>query len=390
MKKSMRFTILAVAAAAMIMTGCGKKSGEGAKNGQTLAPVDMRVVMDTHEAFPGHDEFDCYGRQLEMLFPEEAKDTVDADIDIWLFRGKEGYIDLPEYAESENPFLAQAADAYNAAALGWGLWSNYEVYAWKDFEMEEEALTASCNVNVSVFKDKRFRQGAEKYKQDVLEMYRKGSESWSDDYNPGTALDAFMKDLADTFYKPWEEEDSTEFILHDTYKKLKALSNDTYARYQKLTDEKSRVREALRILQYSKDFTHQCSFWLRWADTHTENYGEDFWLLATGTQLLKSGTYYPELQKIWVIWRDLYQMQFGGASRASEIPNDYYNEVRALCYRTCLKWIEKHPDDIAAMNCASQLAGRANLLRLGSNPFGNEAMVEIMEECPGRLGREVY
>lgn len=387
MKKTTRATILAMAAAAMIMTGCGKKSSDGAKDSQELAPVDMKVVMDAHGLDDGSDSMylECYKKRIEMLFPEQATDSDDTDIDIWLFKGKEGYIDLSEYADSKNPFLAQAADAYNAAALGWGMWSDYEVYAWEDFGMEKEAIDAVNNVDVSIFKDKRFRQSAEKYKQDVVEMYKKGYENWNDEYNPCTVLDAYMDDLKDVYYKPWKE-DSMETVLLDVRKKLEALSNDTYARYQKEKDDRQRVKEALSILQYSKDFTHQCSFWLRWANTHVKGSEDDFWLLATGTQLLKSGTYYPELNRIWTIWRDLYQMQFGGMSRSSEIPNGYYNEMRAQCYRTCLKWIEKHPDDYVAINCASLLAGKVNLLRLGSNPFGNEAMTEIIEECPGRLG----
>ena len=56
-----------------------------------------------------------------------------------------------------------------------------------------------------------------------------------------------------------------------------------------------------------------------------------------------------------------------------------------MCYVSCLKRIEKHPDDIYAMNCAAAIAGRTNMNRFGQNYFGNEAMIEMAMMLPKRF-----
>jgi hypothetical protein len=48
-----------------------------------------------------------------------------------------------------------------------------------------------------------------------------------------------------------------------------------------------------------------------------------------------------------------------------------------------LKRIERHPDDLFAMNCAAALGGRTNMGRLGSG-FGNEAIFEEYMMMPKR------
>lgn len=50
--------------------------------------------------------------------------------------------------------------------------------------------------------------------------------------------------------------------------------------------------------------------------------------------------------------------------------------MRKKCYQTCLKRIEKNPNDVFAMNCAAAIGGRVNINRFGQNMFGNEAVIE--------------
>ena len=59
-----------------------------------------------------------------------------------------------------------------------------------------------------------------------------------------------------------------------------------------------------------------------------------------------------------------------------------------MCYITCLKRIERQPDDVYAMNCAAALGGRTNLNRFGQNYFGNEAMIEEATMLPKRFHSE--
>ena len=55
-----------------------------------------------------------------------------------------------------------------------------------------------------------------------------------------------------------------------------------------------------------------------------------------------------------------------------------------MCYVSCLKRIERHPDDIYSMNCAATIGGRINMNRFGQNYFGNEAMIERAMMMPKR------
>lgn len=55
-----------------------------------------------------------------------------------------------------------------------------------------------------------------------------------------------------------------------------------------------------------------------------------------------------------------------------------------MCYVSCLRRIESHPDDIFAMNCAAAIGGRTNMNRFGQNYFGNEGMIERAMMMPKR------
>lgn len=56
-----------------------------------------------------------------------------------------------------------------------------------------------------------------------------------------------------------------------------------------------------------------------------------------------------------------------------------------MCYHTCLKRIENHPDDIFAMNCAASLAGNPNVIRIGDFPYGNDAVIDASQMMPERF-----
>ena len=148
-------------------------------------------------------------------------------------------------------------------------------------------------------------------------------------------------------------------------------------------DEEHQLATMLGELATCRNFDEQCSLWCLWANCKESNL-EDEWLVAVGRRLMDSGYYNPLLNRIWITWRALTQIMYFGMSRDSAIPNHYYNEYRSKCYLTCLKRIERHPDDVFAMNCAAAIGGRVNLNRFGQNYFGNEAMIEEAMMMPNR------
>ena len=112
---------------------------------------------------------------------------------------------------------------------------------------------------------------------------------------------------------------------------------------------------------------------------------DDNWIIAAGCVLMQTGSYSPILNHVWITWRAMCQTLHFGNSRDSYIPNHYYNKYRQLCYRSCLPWIQSHPEDVYAMNCAAAIAGRSNMNRYGYNYFGNEAMIEEAMMLPNRF-----
>ena len=150
------------------------------------------------------------------------------------------------------------------------------------------------------------------------------------------------------------------------------------------TDETKQLSVILTELNTCKNFDEQCSLWKLWANTK-KSQSEDGWLVAVGKLLMESGKYNPNLNRIWITWRSICQLYYCGASKDSVIPNPFFNIYRRRCYLTCLKRIEKHPDDIFAMNCAASLAGNPNVIRIGEFSFGNDAVIDASQMMPERF-----
>ena len=62
--------------------------------------------------------------------------------------------------------------------------------------------------------------------------------------------------------------------------------------------------------------------------------------------------------------------------------------MRKKCYLTCLKRIEKNPNDVFAMNWVAAIGGRVNINRYGQFMFGNDAVVEKHTYLSGRDDKE--
>lgn len=100
--------------------------------------------------------------------------------------------------------------------------------------------------------------------------------------------------------------------------------------------------------------------------------------------LMKEGKYSLYLSELWQKWRVLYQNS-EGASKDSEIPNNIYNDFRNICACTILSYIEKHPNDIYAINEFLVMACLENILREGEFQYGNQNAIERY-----KLFHEIY
>ena len=184
----------------------------------------------------------------------------------------------------------------------------------------------------------------------------------------------------------YDDEEAFVSSLDSVINIAEGMAKDRFQRYLDASEEKQ-LGVILGELAACSNFDEQCSLWCNWANCNKSSI-EDDWISGVAVALMKSGKYSPILHRIWITWRSVFQLLYFGASRDSDIPNLYYNEYRKMCYITCLKHIETHPQDIYAMNCAAAIAGRTNINRFGMNYFGNESMIEKYMMLPNRLNSD--
>lgn len=344
------------------------------------APVDLSSFLQAYEwqkGYQGDDEYTILWSKIVPGMPED---------DIYLFEDTSFVLRVPEYANSTQPFLANAEDFYNSCSVSWNLYSNYEVWYRGNtryiLRNDDEVRQAIKNVSVNIIRDKEVRQAAQTFKDSLLLLMASKPDERSEDMDVMDLLISFANVIESKSYRFYDDEDAFVASLDSVTDMAEGLSMRRFQNYLDAKEE-NQLGVILGEIAACSNFDEQCSLWRNWANCDKSS-GEDDWLVGVGMALMKSGKYSPVLHRVWVTWRALCQSMFFGASRDSSIPNDFYNEFRKMCYVTCLKRIEEHPDDVYAMNCAAALGGRTNMNRFGQNYFGNEAMIESAMMMPNR------
>lgn len=345
------------------------------------APVDLSFILqayDWQKDYEGDDEYTILWSKIVPGMPED---------EIYLFEDTSFVLRVPEYANSKQPFLANAEDFYNSCSLSWNLYSNFEVWYrgnTKDLlRNDDEVKQAIKDVSVNIIRDKEVQRAAQTLKDSLLLLMATKPDEWSEDVDAMDLVISFGDVIESKAYKFYDDEETFVISLDSVIRIAEEMAAERFQRYKDASEDE-RLGVMLGELAACKNFNEQCSLWRSWANCE-ESSMEDEWILSVGMALMKSGNYSPILHHIWITWRALCQMMFFGSSRDSAIPNQYYNEFRKMCYVACLKRIESHPDDIYAMNCAAAIGGRTNMNRFGQNYFGNEAMIERYMMMPNRF-----
>ena len=299
-------------------------------------------------------------------------------------------LQLPEYAASKHPFLSKAEVFYNSCLLAFNVWSNHELWLrGRDaFELadEEDVVDGINAISEDCIRNKELRIAAKAYKDSIVMMMKRPAAEWGEDEHSTNLLIAFGNKIEAMSYKYFTDKDKFIDSLNAMTKELTDATKPTLELYRQAGADK-RVGMMLHSLNDCSTFDEQCSLFLNWANC-PEAKLEDEWIMAVAERLMISGKYNPCLNHIWIIWRCLFQYCFGGISRDSSIPNSIYNGMRKKCYVTCLKRIEKHPNDVFAMNCAAAIGSRMNINRYGQYMFGNETVIEAHTYLSGREEEE--
>lgn len=156
--------------------------------------------------------------------------------------------------------------------------------------------------------------------------------------------------------------------------------------------KKNMVNELKAKYGKAKDFNAQCIYAIELAhayETDREEWYDKGINPATSIMesLMQARKYSPYLFKLWQTWRVLYQ-NCKGYSKDSAIPNDIYNKYRNICASTILSYIEKHPNDLMAVNEFLLISYEKNVLREGDFSYGNQNAVDEYYLFPEKYAKE--
>lgn len=384
----MKHTCLFVAvASALCLFGCQKEEMPQYDFFEYDQPIDLSDLLSIYDWVERgeYDPDDFDSLLMTQLIPDLPED------DTYLFEDTTFALRIPEYRDSPNPFLAQAESFYNSCAFCKNVWSNYEVWyrVYSAYEENDETITQCIDtMSVDFIADEDLRAAALRYREGLVQLLYIGPDSDEQpDLGPGDLRDAYVRVIEQKAADYLFFENQEAFV--DSLRKMKdialTLAEGKLRRYQK--DKEHQVRIMLEELASCQNFDEQCSLWQLWANCPPPLDDEDRWIAAVGCRLMNSGRYSPVMDDVWTMWRAMVQMFFG-QSRDSYIPNQYYNEYRKTCYVSCLRHIERFPNDNYAMNSAAVLYGYHNLLRYGIFPYGNDGYVEYMQQLGQRFKKE--
>lgn len=295
-------------------------------------------------------------------------------------------IQLPEFANSKDPFLSRAEAFYNSCQFAFNIWRDYEIwlteYSKDELEHEPEVTKGINGISENCIRNTKIRPAAKKYKERILDIIKSPNNADEAYEQANKAMADFTDVVEDEAYKFYANEEQFVDSLDSMTNELKGMTLSAYDEYV-MTDSVRRVNYILHRLNHCKTFDEQCSLLLNWADSPLSK-EEDEWITAVAYRLINSGKYNPCLNTLWIMWRSLFQPLYCGMSHSSPIPNDFYNSMRKKCFMTCINRLKEHPDDVFAINCASSIAGRVNLNRFGDFVFGNQAAAEEIHILPNR------
>lgn len=343
--------------------------------------VDLNEILQAYDWYQHSEDED-----KEKLLLQKIASGMPNNDEFWLFDDTSFVIHVPEYANSKQPFLANAEDFYNGCVYAWNFWSNQEIWYrghTADLLREDEDVKSSIRgISTDFIRDQDVRKAANHARDSMLIVMNTNPKEWDEEFDPMGIIINFANVIESKAYKFYDDEEAFIDSLDSINSMAESMAKHKFKHYLD-ADEEHQLATMLGELATCRNFDEQCSLWCLWANCK-ESTLEDEWLVAVGCRLMDSGYYNPLLNRIWITWRALCQTMYFGMSRDSAIPNHYYNEYRRKCYLTCLKRIERHPDDVFAMNCAAAIGGRVNLNRFGQNYFGNEAMIEEAMMMPNR------
>ena len=314
-----------------------------------------------------------------MSKSETESETEDHTIEIRIMCEQELWLDT-EGLDTSDSLLRDLVDMCNAATAIRSIFTDFDLYMRMN-DYESETRDAILSLDLSVVKDSVTRSHLEEYRHKMIGLYGvRANEVDQDVINPYLyryEADEYIADRYSlTHYYNIDIDELTEKLLTDYWT---CESVPDWDSLQAKRGDLSIEQELHTRYLNSKSFDEQCIYAIELAYANVAGHYVDGPYLRYMHRLLTCGQYSMYLYSIWLRWRCIYQVNYGGSSKDSYIPNWFYNQVRNQCLCTVLKHIATHPDDMMAFNQLIQLASASNIYRLGTFEYGNQNALEYYE-----------
>jgi len=273
--------------------------------------------------------------------------------------------------------LKRLADAYNAATVMNSIITDFDLQM-RGFDLND-VIKAIKSIDVSKVKEPEVKSKLVAYKKEMLYLLSVNPDSVNQElHNPWKAKDELYAYLSKKYHVSTFGK-LNENLYWKEYNQCSSVPEWNELREKRGNDKM--VEELKKKYGNAKDFDARCIYAIELGHAYEadmESWDENDYrnpAITIMEALMKEKKYSLYLNELWQKWRVLYQTS-KGASKDSEIPNIIYNEFRNICACTILSYIEKHPDDIKAINEFLVMACKENILREGEFSYGNQNAVE--------------
>ena len=251
----MKFThLLTAMCCAMSLVSCGEEKQTDLFDYSD--PVDLTVILqayDWYQHYEGEDKDSILYTKMNFELPED---------EFYLFEDTAFVLRVPEYANSKQPFLANAEDFYNSCALSWNVWSNYEVwYRGHTADLlryDDEVKNSIKAVSVNIIKDKEVRKAAQDFEDSILKLMKTEPDKWDEDFSPMDLLISFGDVVESKAYKFYDDEETFVESLDSVMDIAEGMVMDKFQHYLDASED-DQIQVMLGELATCRNFDEQCS-----------------------------------------------------------------------------------------------------------------------------------
>lgn len=286
-------------------------------------------------------------------------------------------VDLFIHEKPSSELMSRLLDVYNASVVMNSIMTDFDLLMRVE-SLNEDVAKAIGNMDVDCVHDPETLSKLKEYKAEMLYLTSVNSSDVDQDvHNPWTSYSNLNAYLLEKYHiSTFGEMDQDKW--YDATRECAGVPE--WSELVERRGEKGMVKKLRSKFDKATDFDARCIYAIELAHAWMAEcegffYSNESDILSVMESLMKEKRYSMYLYELWLTWRVLYQ-DTKGMSTYSEIPNEIYNKYRRSCVMGILSHIEKHPDDVFAINTCLAMSASENILRFGNYSYGNQSAIE--------------